>query len=137
MQVQFKVNGKAASVDVSPNTLLVQDTADKLTEIRNVVKALDVPVRQVMIEARIVEANDTWGKNQGGFRVDWEPSSADRLTLQGDAYAMRQHGPDLRLTLPVFGVPPPPSVHQSPPQVLAAASMAGSPALSSGLPGTV
>ena len=65
MQVQLKVNGKARTIDVAPNTLLVQDTGDKLTEIRNVVKALDIPVRQVLIESRIVNASTNFGKNLG------------------------------------------------------------------------
>ena len=53
------------SVDARTNTLLVQDTGDKLTEIRNVVKALDIPVRQVLIESRIVIANEDFSKNLG------------------------------------------------------------------------
>jgi iron complex outermembrane receptor protein len=32
------------------------------------------------------EAGDDWRMSQGGFRVDWDPRSADRLTFQGDAY---------------------------------------------------
>ena len=53
------------SVDARTNTLLVQDTGDKLTEIRSVVKALDIPVRQVLIESRIVIANEDFSKNLG------------------------------------------------------------------------
>ncbi len=53
------------TVDERTNTLLVQDTGDKLTEIRNVVKALDIPVRQVLIESRIVIANEDFSKNLG------------------------------------------------------------------------
>jgi len=53
------------TVDERTNTLLVQDTGDKLTEIRNVVKALDVPVRQVLIESRIVIANEDFSKDLG------------------------------------------------------------------------
>jgi iron complex outermembrane receptor protein len=32
-------------------------------------------------------ANDHWSKPQGGFRLDWTPSDADTLTLQGDGYS--------------------------------------------------
>ncbi|MGE0858194.1 MAG: type IV pilus secretin PilQ [Gammaproteobacteria bacterium] len=53
------------TVDERTNTLLVQDTGDKLTEIRNVVKALDIPVRQVLIESRIVIANEDFSKDLG------------------------------------------------------------------------
>jgi type IV pilus assembly protein PilQ len=53
------------TVDDRTNTLLVQDTGDKLTEIRKVVEALDVPVRQVLIESRIVIANEDFSKDLG------------------------------------------------------------------------
>ncbi len=53
------------SVDERTNTLLVQDTGDKLSEVRSVVEALDVPVRQVLIESRIVVANEDFAKDIG------------------------------------------------------------------------
>ncbi|UJS23694.1 type IV pilus secretin PilQ [Thiothrix winogradskyi] len=53
------------SVDERTNTLLVQDTATQVKAIRDLVKALDVPVEQVLIESRIVIANDTFGKELG------------------------------------------------------------------------
>jgi len=53
------------SVDDRTNTLLVQDTADKLAEIRRLVQTLDVPVRQVLIEARIVIVSDTFERDLG------------------------------------------------------------------------
>lgn len=46
------------SVDDRTNTLLVQDTANKIEEIRALIHRLDVPVRQVLIESRVVFAND-------------------------------------------------------------------------------
>ncbi len=46
------------SVDERTNTLLVQDTANKIEEIRSLIHRLDVPVRQVLIESRLVFAND-------------------------------------------------------------------------------
>ena len=48
------------SVDERTNTLLVQDTSEKLADIRRLVQTLDVPVRQVLIEARIVIVSDTF-----------------------------------------------------------------------------
>ena len=54
-----------ATIDERTNTLLVQDTADKLTEIRNLVKVLDIPVRQVLIESRVVIANEDFAKDLG------------------------------------------------------------------------
>ena len=47
------------------NQLFVTDTSSKLEEIANLLKKLDVPVRQVLIEARIVEARDTFGRSLG------------------------------------------------------------------------
>ncbi len=51
--------------DDNTNTLLVQDTEDKLAEIRKLVSVLDVPQRQVLIEARIVIANNNFSKDLG------------------------------------------------------------------------
>jgi type IV pilus assembly protein PilQ len=45
--------------------LLVQDTADKLADIRRLVQTLDVPVKQVLIEARIVIVSDTFERDLG------------------------------------------------------------------------
>ena len=53
------------TVDQRTNTLLIQDTAEQLTDIRGVVQALDVPVRQVLIESRIVIANEDFSKELG------------------------------------------------------------------------
>src|ERR1019366_5017254 len=53
------------SIDERTNTLLVQDTAENLTEIRRLVQTLDVPVRQVLIEARIVIVSDTFERDLG------------------------------------------------------------------------
>ncbi len=53
------------SVDERTNTLLVQDTSDKLADIRRLVQILDVPVKQVLIEARIVIVSDTFERDLG------------------------------------------------------------------------
>ena len=47
------------------NQLFVTDTAAKLEQVQQLIAKLDIPVRQVMIEARIVEASDTFGKSLG------------------------------------------------------------------------
>ncbi|PIF91849.1 type IV pilus assembly protein PilQ [Acidovorax sp. 62] len=47
------------------NQLFVTDTPSKLEEVRKLLSTLDVAVRQVMIEARIVEARDTFGRSLG------------------------------------------------------------------------
>ena len=55
----------SAVVDARTNTLFVQDTPSRLDEVRKLLAKIDVPVRQVMIEARIVEANETFSRNLG------------------------------------------------------------------------
>jgi type IV pilus assembly protein PilQ len=53
------------TIDDRTNTLLVRDTADNLSSIRRVVTRLDIPVRQVLIESRIVIADDKFGRDLG------------------------------------------------------------------------
>lgn len=53
------------SVDERTNTLLIQDTALKLAEIRRLIDRLDIAVKQVLIETRIVTANDDFSKDLG------------------------------------------------------------------------
>lgn len=96
------------TVDVRTNSLLVQDTGEKLEEIRDLLAKLDIPVRQVMIESRIVSASDdfmkdigvrfgmTQDKNQeiGASRfgtvtgslpgLDWDTNPTPRLVDNGD-----------------------------------------------------
>jgi type IV pilus assembly protein PilQ len=47
------------------NQLFVNDIPSKLEEVQQLIAKIDIPVRQVMIEARIVEADDTFGKSLG------------------------------------------------------------------------
>ena len=54
-----------ATIDERTNTLLVQDTAGKLADIRKLVARLDIPVRQVLIESRIVIANNDFARDLG------------------------------------------------------------------------
>ncbi|PHR03006.1 MAG: type II and III secretion system protein [Halomonas sp.] len=66
------------SVDQRTNTLLIQDTAEQVRDIMRTLVRLDVAVRQVQIEARIVIARDSatrelgvnWGMSRPGSRVD-------------------------------------------------------------------
>lgn len=53
------------TVDERTNTLLVQDTADKLADVRRLVSTLDIAQRQVLIEARLVVANNDFSKELG------------------------------------------------------------------------
>lgn len=55
----------SAIAEERTNQLFITDTPTKLEEIAQLLKKLDVPVRQVLIEARIVEARDTFGRSLG------------------------------------------------------------------------
>jgi type IV pilus assembly protein PilQ len=75
------------TVDERTNTLLVQDTADNLTAVRAMVATLDIPVRQVLIESRIVIVADDFSRELGvraGFtRVSDDVS--DLFAVSGSA----------------------------------------------------
>ncbi|MGF1642419.1 MAG: AMIN domain-containing protein [Thiotrichales bacterium] len=64
----------SVTIDRRTNNLLVQDIPAKIDEIRQLVRALDVPVQQVMIESRIVTASDQFshelGVSFGGGNID-------------------------------------------------------------------
>jgi len=53
------------TVDKRTNSLLIQDTPGKIRELRKLIAQLDQPVRQVMIESRLVEATDNFSKSLG------------------------------------------------------------------------
>jgi type IV pilus assembly protein PilQ len=55
----------SAVFDDRSNILFVQDTPSKLEDVRQLLAKVDTPARQVLIEARIVEADDTFSKNLG------------------------------------------------------------------------
>ncbi|HVO46936.1 MAG TPA: type IV pilus secretin PilQ [Steroidobacteraceae bacterium] len=66
----------SVAVDERTNTLLLQDTADRLADIRRLVATLDIPVRQVLIEARIVVVNDDF-KRDLGARVGYTTAQSN------------------------------------------------------------
>jgi len=53
------------AVDDRTNTLLIQDTAERLQDVRRMVTTLDVPIKQVLIESRIVVVNDDFSRDLG------------------------------------------------------------------------
>ncbi len=69
----------SAAVDARTNQLFVQDTGSRLEDVRRLIRSVDIPVRQVMIESRIVEASDTFGRNLG-MRLGY---AEDRRTIGG------------------------------------------------------
>jgi len=55
----------SATIDQRTNTLLLSDTTDRLDSARELITILDIPIRQVMIESRIVIADDDFAKDLG------------------------------------------------------------------------
>ena len=115
----------SAVVDTRTNTLFVQDTPGRLDEVRKLIAKIDVPVRQVMIEARIVEANDAFSKNLGarlglqeaglqprtpfGSRLGVNANIGAELVNTSQAAGITQgtpltNGPGLNTNLPASGL---------------------------------
>ncbi|MDB2409121.1 type IV pilus secretin PilQ [Pseudomonadales bacterium] len=72
-------------VDERTNALLITDTADKIEEFRRLIANIDVPLRQVLVEARIVVATDNFDQQVG---VQWgggaaEQGNGDRFGITG------------------------------------------------------
>lgn len=65
-----------AIVDERTNSIILTDTEEKINDFRRVIEQIDVPIRQVMIEARIVIANNNFRKELGS-----------RINLAGDGFS--------------------------------------------------
>ncbi len=75
-----------AMAEPRTNQLFVTDIAERLSQVAQMIAKIDVPLRQVMIEARIVQASDTFGQTlgvrlggtgQGGANYVWGPTQAN------------------------------------------------------------
>ena len=77
----------AAIVDSRTNTIILTDTDEKIADFLSMVEQIDVPIRQVMIEARIVIANTDFREELG---VRW--GGAGVRTLQNNDYALQFGG---------------------------------------------
>ena len=76
----------SVAIDVRTNTLLVNDTSRNLENIRRLVQTLDIPVRQVSIETRVVIVNDDYERDLGvrfGATVVKSNSSNGLLSMTG------------------------------------------------------
>jgi type IV pilus assembly protein PilQ len=76
----------SAMAEPRTNQLFVTDIAERLNQVTQMIAKIDVPLRQVMIEARIVQASDTFGQTlgvrlggtgQGGAHTVWGPTQAN------------------------------------------------------------
>lgn len=82
-------------VDSRTNKLFITDTPSRLEDVRRVFKEIDIPARQVLIEARIVEASDSFAKNLG-VRLGWgnagqSAGTGNRLAYGGNYQATGQY----------------------------------------------
>ena len=104
----------SAVIDPRTNTLFVQDTSKHLEEVQRILNVVDVPVRQVLIESRIVIADESLSKRLGAkfgiqkrggaMSVAGTMDTARRLTnVQGSAGATLGSANDLNVNLPATG----------------------------------
>lgn len=101
------------TVDSRSNKLFITDTPSRLEDVRRVIKEIDIPARQVLIEARIVEASDAFAKNLGvrlGFNTirtgGHAADNPNRLGIGGDYQATGQYNGLVQ------GTPPYPQMQQ-------------------------
>ncbi len=71
------------TIDARTNTLMVRDTIKKLDEVRQLVRTLDIPVRQVMIESRIVVADDGVNEELGVRFGVHNTADSNRIGVSG------------------------------------------------------
>ncbi|WP_018935841.1 type IV pilus secretin PilQ [Thioalkalivibrio sp. ALJ24] len=77
------------TIDSRTNTLLVQDTQNRIEDVRELVRSLDVPVQQVLVETRIVIAEDSFNRDLGarfgvtGTRTRGQTEAAGTGSIDG------------------------------------------------------
>jgi type IV pilus assembly protein PilQ len=94
----------SVTVDARTNTLLLQDTSENLADIRRLVSTLDIAIRQVLIEARIVIVNDDFSRDLGarfGVNSVFNYSNSGNGIVGGTNYVIADDG--VVLNQPVFG----------------------------------
>ena len=78
----------SAMAEARTNQLFVTDIAERLDQVAQMIAKIDIPLRQVMIEARIVQASDTFGQTlgvrlggmgQGGAQTVWGPTNTNAM----------------------------------------------------------
>jgi type IV pilus assembly protein PilQ len=97
-------NRGSVIAEVRTNQLFVTDIPAKLEQVQELIAKLDVAVRQVLIEARIVEASDTFGKSLG-VRLGGQPFNQNNNTAFGGVYSAAAAGTNAGefLSLPAVG----------------------------------
>jgi len=88
-----------ATFELKTNTLIITDTARKIQEIRALLARLDVPARQVMIEARVVVADSGWNRDLGA-RLNFSAANASGTrSFSGAGQALPNVAPNLLMSL--------------------------------------
>lgn len=104
----------SAVVDARTNTIFVQDIPRQLEEVQRIINKIDIPIKQVMIESRLVIADERFGRSlgarfgiqkaststKGGVAVSGTSSTAQGLATGTSAVGT---GQDLNVNLPVAG----------------------------------
>jgi type IV pilus assembly protein PilQ len=78
----------SVAIHAPTNTLLVNDTSSSLSSIRRLVTTLDIPIRQVSIETRVVIVNDDYSRELGvrfGSTIVKENSSDGLISMTGNS----------------------------------------------------
>ncbi|HWZ64464.1 MAG TPA: type IV pilus secretin PilQ [Steroidobacteraceae bacterium] len=97
----------SVAVDERTNTLLLLDTSDKLADIRRLVATLDIPVRQVLIESRIVIVNNDFERQIGAIfgLTNFQRSGANGLVATSGTAAATDTMVSSQMTGATGGVP--------------------------------
>lgn len=98
-KIQILSKRGSAVVDARTNQIFVTDVPSRIEAVRTLIQKVDVPSRQVLIEARLVVATDNWSKNLGtqlGF--------TDMRTLQGGTAGFPVGGSNAAVTGTYQGV---------------------------------
>jgi type IV pilus assembly protein PilQ len=100
----------SVAIDERTNTLLLQDTTDRLADVRRLVSTLDIPVRQVLIEARIVIVNDDYSRELGvrfGANTVFRQGGSDGLGFVGNPLGNEDEEDGIGISpFPQLGNPP-------------------------------
>lgn len=88
-----------ATFDLKTNTLIVTDTPRKIQDVRELLARLDVPARQVMIEARVVVAADGWSRDLGTKLSFSASNSSDTRIIRGAGQNPPPVAPNLLISL--------------------------------------
>ena len=88
-----------ATYELKTNTLIITDTARKIQEVRELLTRLDVPARQVMIEARVVVATDGWSRDLGARLSFSAANRSGNSSISGGGQAVPNVLPNLILSL--------------------------------------